>query len=449
VSLLMEALKKAEQAKQSGEATAEGNGSLRLEPIDSGIAGTASAETPAATPVTSKQLPNLPTQLEVLDAEFMAHAASAPEKRPNKAAGEVPPSRVGPQAAPAAAAPGRTAAPQPRANPAEGERKAAQQVFAAKQPERRGKGFAIAMGGLAVIGLAGIGGYFWWQLQPKSGLVKPGIAVTSLPPVEPATKVAPAPAVPAQPAAVAPAAVPGSAPPTAPAVAAVKPANDEADEVPAPRQAAPRQTLTPAEPASPVRVTRSQLKLNPALAEGYAALNAGDLTAAQANYERVLRSEPRNGDALHGLAAIALRQGNVAKAEEYWLKALEADPKDAQAQAALINSGGRGGADPQAQESRLRTLIAGQPEIAALHFALGNVLARQSRWNEAQQSYFKAYSAEPEHPDYTFNLAVSLDQLRQPRLAAQYYSQALAAAAQRSAGFDKAQVAARLRELQP
>ncbi len=446
----MEALKKAEQAKQSGETPSDENGALRLEPIDSGIPEPAPAA--AATAAVGKQLPDLPTQLEVLDAEFMAHAASAPEKRPNnKPAVETPPTRGAPQASAsaAAAAAGRTAAPQPRAAPAEGERKAAQQVFAAKQPERSGKGFAIAMGGLAVIGLAAIGGYFWWQLQPKSGLAKPGIAVTTPPIPAPAAQIAAPPVPSVQPVAAAPAATLGLAPTAVPSDATAKPANDETDDVPAPRRAAPRQTPPPAEPASPVRVTKSQLKLNPTLAQGYAALSAGDLAAAQADYERVLRAEPRNGDALHGLAAIALRQGNLAKAEEYWLKALEADPKDASAQAALINSGGRGGADPQAQESRLRTLIAGQPEIAALHFALGNVLARQTRWNEAQQAYFKAYSVEPEHPDYAFNLAVSLDQIRQPRLAAQYYNQALAAAVQRPAGFDKAQVAARLRELQP
>jgi hypothetical protein len=44
---------------------------------------------------------------------------------------------------------------------------------------------------------------------------------------------------------------------------------------------------------------------------------------------------------------------------------------------------------------------------------------------------------------------VSLDHLRQSRLAAQYYTQALGLAAQRPAGFDKAQVATRLREIQP
>ena len=433
----MEALKKAEQAKQSGEEPADAGEALRLEPIDSSIPPAESATEPAADAAAGRQLPHLPTQLEVLDAEFMAHAATAPDKPlsinkppPQEAASPKPTPKAG-AASPAAAA-GRPVAPARPAAAVDGERKAAQQVFAAKQPERGRKGFAIAMGSMTVIALAAIGGYFWWQLQPKSGLATPGLALKPPP--------APIAAIPAPPA-VQPA-------PVAAAPVGAKPVDDGEDATP-PRRAEPRPAPPPAAPESPIRVTKSRLKVNPALAQGFDALKAGDLAAAQEDYEKVLRSEPRNGDALHGLAAIALRQGNVARAEDYWLKALEADPKDALAQAALINSGGRGSADPLAQESRLKTLIAAQPEIAALHFALGNVFARQSRWNEAQQAYFKAFSVEPEHPDYVFNLAVSLDHLRQPRLAAQYYGQALAVAGQRPVGFDKAQVATRLRELQP
>ncbi|MBU1972498.1 MAG: tetratricopeptide repeat protein [Gammaproteobacteria bacterium] len=444
----MEALKKAEQAKQSGEASPGGGDALRLEPIDASL----TAAEPAAEARSGNALPDLPAQLDVLDAEFIAHAEAA-SKQPKKAvAKEAPAPRHAHQApsSPASRTPGNATAQQrttASAASADSERKAAQQVFTAKQPERNGKGFAIAMGGITVIGVAAIGGYFWWQLQPKSGLGAPGVAQIAPPAATPTTAapIAAAPAAPMPPAAVPPAPTFSEAAATASRAAA---AADDDEDAPKPRRAAPVVAKPAAEPEGPVRITKSRLKLNPGLAQGFEALNAGDLTLAQRNYERVLGAEPRNADALHGLAAVALRQGNVAKAEEYWLRALEADPKDALAQAALISSGGRGNSDPLAQESRLKTLIAAQPEIAPLHFALGNVFARQNRWNEAQQAYFKAFSVEPEHPDYVFNLAVSLDHMRQPRLAAQYYNQALAAAGQRPAGFDKAQVAIRLRELQ-
>ena len=115
--------------------------------------------------------------------------------------------------------------------------------------------------------------------------------------------------------------------------------------------------------------------------------------------------------------------------------------------AALLNQ--RGQMDPGATESRLKSLAASQPDLAAPHFSLGNLYSRQARWADAQQAYFRAYSAEPDNPDILYNLAISLEYLRQNKLAAQYYAQAIAAATNRPAGFDRAQVAARLKSLQP
>ena len=99
--------------------------------------------------------------------------------------------------------------------------------------------------------------------------------------------------------------------------------------------------------------------------------------------------------------------------------------------------------------SRLKTLLAAQPQSAELNFTLGNLYARQRRWAEAQQAYFNAVAADADNPDYLFNLAVSLDQLRKPRPAAQHYRLALEAAARRPAAFDGEQVRRRLAELQP
>ena len=124
----------------------------------------------------------------------------------------------------------------------------------------------------------------------------------------------------------------------------------------------------------------------------------------------------------------------------------ELDPRDPNAAAGLI--GLRGTIDPVQAESRLKNLLANQPGAAILHFALGNILAAQSRWADAQQSYFRAVAAEPENPDYEFNLAVSLDHLHKDRLALEHYQRALALAGSRSAGFNKPQAEARIRDLQ-
>jgi len=197
----------------------------------------------------------------------------------------------------------------------------------------------------------------------------------------------------------------------------------------------------------PIHLTKAPQQVNPSLLRGFDAFNRGDLASAHAEYTRTLQSDPRNTDALHGLAAIAQKQGHWDQAAWGYQKILEANPQDAVALAALMNI--RSQADPATAESRLKTLTVAQPELAAPAFSLGNLYARQNRWSEAQQAYFQAYSADPDNPDILYNLAISLEHIRQNKLAAQYYGQAIAAAKNHPANFDSAQAAARIQALQP
>lgn len=201
-----------------------------------------------------------------------------------------------------------------------------------------------------------------------------------------------------------------------------------------------------ADPQNFIHIARSRPGVHPLLLRAYESYLAGDFAAACNAYQQVLAGEPKNIDALHGMAAILLRQGDGGAAGEYYRRALVADPADAQALVWLIDLQGR--LDPLLAESRLKTLLAGQPELFSANFALGNLYAAQNRWREAQAAYFRAYSAAPEEPDILFNLAVSLDQLRQAESATHYYQLALQVAASRPAGFDRERVAMRLREIQ-
>lgn len=125
---------------------------------------------------------------------------------------------------------------------------------------------------------------------------------------------------------------------------------------------------------------------------------------------------------------------------------LQINPRDPHAHAGSIALRNQV-VDPVQAESRVKTLLAADPEASVLHFTLGNQFAQQGRWAEAQQAYFKAYAGDPENPDYAFNLAVSLDQLRQPALALEYYRRALALGAKRSANFSADAARARVQQL--
>jgi tetratricopeptide (TPR) repeat protein len=195
-----------------------------------------------------------------------------------------------------------------------------------------------------------------------------------------------------------------------------------------------------------IRVARAvqPSKVSPALDGAYQAVNSGDLTAAQQQYETALRQDGNSRDALLGLATLATRQNQGDKAASYYLRLLELDPTDSTATAGLI--GLRQG-DAGQSESRLKAALAANPEAAPVLFALGNLYAQQSRWSEAQQLYFRAYSAAPDNPDYAYNLAIGLDRLNQGKLAATYYQRALTLGQDKAVGFDRDALRRRMHEL--
>jgi Flp pilus assembly protein TadD len=450
VSLLMDALRKAEAQKLAGDERPAQDASpgLALEPLEP--AKPADGQVPASPPSANApapgkdRLPDLPKHLEELDEQFITPGSAAVPKAARRAA-------------PPAAAPG--------GNSAEMAREHARKLFEVKQPGQKiNRSFAIGIGLATVAAIAGIGGYFWWQLQPKGGLVasgtlpgappsaaaRPPAAPTPVAAVQPApsASTAAAPALTAAPPGPTVAQPAGNVPATTMTAPAAAPSADDAEAKPQRAEAKPPQpalaTATP--PPSPIRVSKAVQKTDPLLEQAYAAFNRGELDLAQAAWSKALAADPRNADALHGLAALAAQRSQPDEAATHYLRALEADPKDALALAGLLAL--KMPADTLQTESRIKTLLAEQPDSPYLNFALGNLYARSMRWAEAQQAFFKAHVAEPANPDYLFNLAVSLDQLRQTRPAVQYYNQALAAAAQQPAGFDAAQVATRLKVLQ-
>lgn len=159
------------------------------------------------------------------------------------------------------------------------------------------------------------------------------------------------------------------------------------------------------------------------LSRAYAAFQQGDLKIAQRDYSRVLQTDPTNRDALLGLAAIALQRYNSTQAQHYYQQVLKLYPQDTFAQVGLIDA--LGNRAPDYSESQLKSLLKNAPDAASIHFSLGNFYARQGQWNQAQAAYFSAYRYHNNHPDYAYNLAISLDQINQPQLALTYYQTAL------------------------
>ena len=187
-------------------------------------------------------------------------------------------------------------------------------------------------------------------------------------------------------------------------------------------------------------------RLNPELVIAYQALANGNYAGAQRLYEKLVLAEPLNVDAQLGLATATARNGDKPAAIQHYRQVLALDPRNGLAIMGLVAL--NEGAHSATLEIELKTLIGRNPDAAPLHFALGNIYAGEQRWTEAQQAYFEAFRIDSLNPDYLFNLAVSLDQLRQSRLALDYYRKAEVIALARGGGqFDRNTISRRIREL--
>jgi len=431
--------------------------------------------------MTRDELPAASTPLDVVAEELQPAAPKAAPMELRLA--DEPPAqgqKVAPRREPARAA--ATGAPSAQNTAAAAERATAQRVFEAKFKEPNPRlPFFIVMGLLGAFAIGTVA-YFWIQLRPAPPLVntnpqrandekpvdpaalKPAVlpsapgaptaTIATIPglPASATTGTAPAAGttnLPATTAAAAPvvAATPAQAQPAAAApVGSVKPPAPAVTSKPA--SAAPRGSSAARAPREerPVTVNQRGPQIHPQVTSGYAAYLAGDLAKAREDYQQVLREEPANRDALLGLAGVEMRARHFDLANGYYQRVLQADPREAHAQAGMVALRGQQ-LDPVQVESRVKSLLAADREANFLYFTLGNQYALQGRWAEAQQAYFKAFAAEPDNADFAFNVAVSLDQLHQYRLALEYYQRALSLAQKRAASFDSAIAHTRVQQL--
>ncbi len=330
------------------------------------------------------------------------------------------------------------------------QRMAGQNLFAAKAaPVRTGGRLGIIP--IALISglvLAAGGGYYVWReispppAQRHNPVPAPATPLANAaPPAAPVAQMALAPAVPAKD-------IPVENKPATTGVSTKQSNQMPKAAAPYTPSTAPHNTA-----AQPIRIEHAQQidSVDPALLAAWQAYRNDDLRTAWQHYGNVLHKDAKNRDALLGMAAIAQQQSQDAIAARYYNQVLMLDPRDPIANAGM--SALLGTSDAAATESRLKLLLAQQSrssataQSSALHFALGNLYAEQSRWGDAQQAYFNAYNLEQNNAQFAFNLAVSLDHLGQGKLAAQHYQRALQLDVSDNPGFNRAQTQQRINEL--
>ncbi|MEE4136832.1 MAG: tetratricopeptide repeat protein, partial [Desulforhopalus sp.] len=486
MSLLMEALRRAQQVQ---EATAEDSRKTpppppETSPLKEEILPNPDIQKslPAEGALELELIEEEPLIREVLQEKVQTREEHPPPDHPIA----TEPGEISPKEPLAPAPPeGRPAAGSPRndafGGSLEASRQAAQAMFLAKKRQKRQSGLKrmLLIALLALFGIAAAGGFLLlssrdiWQHSPPIAQPRPDAPQVTLPEAETSqvtTALATGTAAsegsaeqPSSPAAetaafsapvaaatqqtgeagivVTPAPAPAADP------AAVLPAGDQAEPLLPGLPAAPSTTgemadatryepepLALPQPPPPIRITRQTLAPQSDLRLGLAntAFQQGRPEQARTLYQQILSETPNHRGAHLGLAALAVQDGNIALAQKHYLDLLEQDPADPLARVGLISI------IPQTDllqlESELKRLLTIHPDLAPLSFLLGNLYAAGQRWPEAQQAYFQALEAITRYqareggaiaPDYPFNLAVSLEHLDQPRVAARYYRQAL------------------------
>lgn len=325
------------------------------------------------------------------------------------------------------------------------EQEAAQTVFDAKQaPPPQNRALWLLLGGLSLLAIFAGVFWLWYMLSFPSNkpptTIPQNLARQSVTPIAPKIPVKEI---------------------QKPFVTSKKPSDSQINEVPI-IESSPTPPLETNEPtqkranrvsgtnssnriASVIKNDASVKTINPDLASGYDALINKNYLVAEEKYKQVIQADPFNTDAYLGLATISATIGNLASADNYYRKALEIDPKNATAQAGLAAI--RSTQNIAASESQLKAQIASQPADAASYTTLGHIYAAQKIWADAQQAFFEAFRLNPTNADYAFNLAISLDHLRQYKLAREYYDKALTLGQTQPAEFDRAQAISRLNQL--
>lgn len=143
------------------------------------------------------------------------------------------------------------------------------------------------------------------------------------------------------------------------------------------------------------------------LRQGVAHHQAGDLTAARACYEAVLRENPAQPDALHLLGVIADQEGRHDDAVALIRRAITIAPHAAAFHDNLGNALLASGAPGEA-ESAYRQAITLDADYLEARYNLANLLRRRGAAAEARQAFEDVLARMPDHLQARNNLAMLL-----------------------------------------
>jgi tetratricopeptide (TPR) repeat protein len=173
---------------------------------------------------------------------------------------------------------------------------------------------------------------------------------------------------------------------------------------------------------------RAVLRLDPRSAVAYAKLGrvyteAFDTPRALAALRKAVALDPQSEEAQFYIGDLLLRTSRLDEAQPYLERAVTMAPRNAIFQSALGNLFLE---RRQSPENTARALAAYQtaarldPQLAAAHYGLGRLYARQRRWHEADQELRTTLRLDPAFGRAHYTMAQVCRHLGQPTQAAQH-----------------------------
>ncbi|MDX2225420.1 MAG: tetratricopeptide repeat protein [Rhodospirillaceae bacterium] len=304
-------------------------------------------------------------------------------------------------------------------------------------------------------------------LIPPASAPPPPVAAAPPSVAEPTPTAAPAPAPAPAPSDAAPP-VPPTPPPAAPAVAS-PPAPQQAPSAPQQLPSAP-QPMPQIAADSPARMLQPPINIRRAeydfsgvgnavqvrevsqaaqdnVGAAYGALVRGDYDMALGFYDRALQQEPGSVMAQLGRGAALHKLGRLDEARAGYERVLKADPKNREALTNLTAILAERA--PAEAVSRLLELERDHPQFSPLKAQIGLTYAKLGDLDQALGYLRQAVNLTPEAVLYRYNLALVLDRMGRREQAVAAYDQLLdtAAGGRLPAGLDLAQIENRVRFL--
>jgi tetratricopeptide (TPR) repeat protein len=161
-----------------------------------------------------------------------------------------------------------------------------------------------------------------------------------------------------------------------------------------------------------VKASPTSARIADSLTQAASQYQAGHFVRARTLYDAILKSEPRNFDALFWLGVIAAQSKDLARAVEWLDKAIEIKPGNA----AVHSNRGAVLAELRQWEAALASYdqaVALKPDYAVAYSNRGNVLLRLKRAAAALASFDRAIALKPDFAEAYCNRGNALKELNQ------------------------------------